>query len=219
MIRGEECYDLNNAYSAPSTIFGFLVRSPGEAGVNVLAFLVLLFYISTDDWVVVFKLIHFAFHVLIHSTGRHNEGGRIMERPTTNRVIIGITFGLARYVVLLTYIYRFNPYVCMAQIVAFVGLTKLRIFGEVVKIMMSYAVITYACLQQEQEGMQPQVYAGLVIGVMLQMIANFGFWLDGVLFGWRGKVWDRRDDRSLVSYHVIADIGNALFLIFADVRD
>ena len=140
-----------------------------------------------------------------------------MERPTTIRVIIGITFGLARYVVLLTYIYRFNPYLCMAQIVAFVALTKLRVFGEEVKSMMSYAVITYAVLQQE--GMHPQVSAGLVIGFMFQMIGNFGFWLDGVLFGWTGKVWDRRGDRSLVSYHVISDIGNALFVILADVRD
>ena len=70
-----------------------------------------------------------------------------------------------------------------------------------------------------RKGWATDRYAGLVIGFMLQMIANFGFWLDGVLFGWTGKVWDRRDDRSLVSYHVISDIGNALFVILADVRD
>ena len=142
------------------------------------------------------------------------------KERATFQLICGVAFGLARYIVLLTYIYRFNASLGLVMIAAFAGLTTLRVFGENIKHFTSYAIITYAYIQQQQDEIQTPVYYALIIGFLFQMIGSVGHWLDGFVFGWTGKVWDRhrRDDRKMIPYHLFGDTGNALFLIFADVR-
>lgn len=218
------CYDLNNHYSMPRTIFGVFVRSPVEATINALAFGVLLTMViysavvdgahSVDWWTAVFKLIHFFFHVGIHIFANFSDEDKL-DANKKPRMICGIIFGISRYVVLFIYAWRMGgPYHAWfwGQLVLFAALEKARFFGELIKTTYCALAISYAMLSADTCSWAAYV---VVLGLLIQLAGSGTFFVTGLANGWYAKWWLREDDRVPVPYHVLSDIGNTLILICA----
>jgi len=220
---GWTCYDLNDHYSMPRTIGGFFIRTPVEAGINAIASVIMLGllvydvttfgYQSVDWWTAPFKLIHFIFHVGVHIPANwSDEDG--WDANKTERAICGAIFGIARYIVLFVYAWRMGTVPFLAQVALFAGLQlgKTEILGEVIKTFYAAAAILIAMLSQD---LCSWAAYGVAAGLVIQLAGTGTFWLTGYMNGWYAKWWLREDDRSMMPYHVLSDIGNVLILVCA----
>lgn len=223
------CYDLNNHYSMPRTIGGVFVRSPVEAGINLLASVLMIGMIvhdlmthgreSVDWWTAPLKLIHFVFHIGIHLWANWSEADGF-DAHKTPRAICGATFGISRYIVLFVYAWRMGgPYHLwfIVQAVLFAGLElgKTEILGEVIKT--TYCAIALVVAMLSEDKCSWAAYA-VALGLVIQLAGTGTFWVTGNFGGWYAKWWLREDDRQLVPYHVLSDIGNVLILVCATYR-
>lgn len=228
VVKNGTLYDLNDHYSMPRVIYGYLIRSPVECAINAMAFLVLLGmtvfayqaedvpelqHVGRVDWLVTaFKLSHLFFHAWIHVLPNFSaeKGMKYLKCP---RVICGIVFGLSRYAVFLILAYRYSLDVCIALAVVFVVFSPLRLLGEVIKTVAGVACIGFImCSRSNCSG---NCYLCLVGGV-LQIFATGSFYLVGQCRGHRYREWRRKEQRAWVPFHVVSDFGNALWIIGAN---
>ena len=221
-------YDLNDHYSKPRMFYGFLVRSPVECALNFAAFLTLLSMtayaaqavpllgVGQPDWLVTsFKLVHLLFHAAIHFFPNFSveHGLEHLKKP---RMVCGIVFGLSRYVVMLILAYRFRIWAFCVLAVSFVAFSKMRHVGELLKTSIAYGVLGYAmCAAGKTCSGNCWLTMG---GGALQIVTGLAFYVVGRCGrgGWRFKEWRREDDRAWVPFHVMADLGNALWIIGAN---
>merc|ERR1711871_1153300 len=220
-------WDLNDHYSRPREIFGILVRSPVEFGINAAAFLVLLWmtayatqattvpglHVGSVDWLVTpFKLSHLFFHSLIHVFPNYSrdKGMGHMKCP---RIICGIVFGLSRYAVFLILAFRYSLAAAIALGAAYIVLTPLRLLGELLKTAAGVAVLGVAMCSRSACSGNCYVCAA---GGLLQLLATGSFYLVGQCGGHRFREWRREDHRAWIPYHVVSDLGNALWIIGAN---
>ena len=228
VVENDTLYDLNDHYSMPRVMYGYLIRSPIECGINAMAFLILLGmtvfayqaqdvpelqHIGRVDWLVTaFKLMHLLFHAWIHVLPNFSvEKG--MQHLKCPRVVCGIVFGLSRYMVFLILAYRYNVFVCIALASAFVVFSPLRLLGELIKTTVGVACIGYImCSRSNCSG---NCYLCLVGGAM-QILATFSFYLVGQCRGHHYREWRRKENRAWVPFHVVSDLGNALWIIGAN---
>jgi len=238
-----DLYDLNDHYSKPRSFCGVLVRSPVEAFINLAAFTVLLALtiaaslnlntgahsnnsnnshnatVATPsesppaqhiDWLTtVPKLVHLLFHSGVHVFPNFSPQDGLAHRKCV-RIICGIVFGLARYVVMFVYAWRLGVPFFVAQLCVFAVMIRARFFGELVKTAVSYVAVTVAmCMQPGCSGMTWLV----LLGTVLQLAGSGCFYLVGQCVGHYYKPWRREGDRRLLPYHVVADLGNALWMV------
>lgn len=215
-----ELYDLNDHYSKPRNFCGILVRSPIESFINLAAFATLLALTIAAttkhdtpqhiDWLTTIpKLVHLFFHSAIHIFPNFSPEHGLAHRKCI-RVICGIVFGLARYVVMFVYAWRIGYVFFGVQIFVFAIMLRARFVGELVKTATCYiAVSAIMCLQPGCSGMCWLV----LLGTVLQLIGSGCFYLVGQCVGHYYKHWRRDDDRVLLPYHVVSDVGNALWMV------
>ena len=55
-----------------------------------------------------------------------------------------------------------------------------------------------------------------MVGGVLNVGAGWCFYFRGRYFGWEYKEWRRDNDRAWVPYHVVSDVGNAIWIIAAN---
>ena len=212
-----DLYDLNDHYSKPIKFGKFIVRSPVEAAINVIAFstLVVLTIVallndpeSVDYWTLPFKLLHLFFHSIVHIVPNWSkEDG--MDHKKCLRIICGIVFGISRYVVILIYFWRIHWSFFVGLLVLF-GLTvKLRFLGELIKTAVAYSVVCVVMCRGECSGL----CSVCSLGALLQLGASGSFYFVGQCKGHVYKPWTRDTDRKWIAYHVVSDIGNALWII------
>ena len=218
-------YDLNNHYSKPRLFWGFLIRSPIECAINYVAFLVLLamqlyvvqagpsLKVGHVDWLLTsFKLSHFFFHGCIHLLPNYSiEKG--MHHLKCHRVICGIVFGVSRYMVFLIIAWRYeNIAVFVGLIVTFVIFTPMKFLGEQMKTLIATVVLGYVMCSNHCN----QNCLLTMVGGVLNVGAGWCFYFRGRCFGWEYKEWRRDNDRAWVPYHVVSDVGNAIWIIAAN---
>lgn len=218
IVLGEELYDLNDHYSKPWVKEDkVVVRSPVEAGINIIAFVIISIMtifaymknpVEIDYWTTPFKLVHFFFHTMIHIVPNYSkENG--MEHKKCLRIICGILFGLSRYIVIGIYFWRISLYALLGLIVIFGLTTKLRFLGELIKTAIAYITLCYLMCTGECSGL----CTVCVVGTFFQLLGSGAFYYVGQVKGHIYKPWLRENDRKYLPFHVLSDLGNAMFLI------
>ena len=212
-----DLYDLNDHYSKPIQIGNFIVRSPIEAAINIFAFVILLGLTvaavlddpdSVDYWTTPFKLLHLLFHSIVHIVPNWSkEDG--MDHKKCLRVICGITFGISRYVVILIYFWRIHWGFFVGMLTLFALTAKLRFLGELIKTAVAYSVVCVVMCSGDCSGL----CSIAVLGALLQIGASGSFYFVGQCKGHVFKPWRRETDRKFVAFHVVSDIGNAMWII------
>jgi len=214
LVREGDVYDLHDYFSAPRSVCGVLIRSPVEAAVNALAFVAMLSLgdFGGDPVVTTLKLLHLLLHVFIHCVSPVDDSGVIQF--VVCRAVCGITFGLSRYAVLLSYLYRIDVRYLLVFGVLFLVSSKLRTLGEIMKTLSAMLVIFHYMAQRSELLLRARIVA---LSVALQTWGSVGHYIICQLRGGLYKPWKRSADRTWVAWHTIADSGNALFMIAAQV--
>jgi len=219
IARGGAVYDVNDFFSRPRTMCGILVRSPPEAAVNVAALVTLIVYFGADfaiDPLITFlKAVHHVFHAGLHALPEWSTATGapqvVYRKP---RVVCGIVMGLTRYAVILTYAYRVHPAWLLAFGAFFGAATALRTLGEIIKTLLAMLLLAHR-MAAEPELRARACLLGLAF--VCQTIGSGGFYLTCLLRGRVYKLWRRTSDRKLLAWHLISDVGNALFMLSAQV--
>ena len=212
-----ELYDLNDHYSTPMKIGDKIIRSPWEAAVNIVGFftLVTLTVIaytedpqSVDYWTVFFKLLHLFFHSVLHIVPNWSKE-KGMDHKKCLRIFCGIVFGLSRYIVMLIYFWRIHWSFFVGLLLIFALTLRLRFLGELIKTAIAYIVVCVVMCRENCSGL----CTICVVGTLLQLLASGSFYIVGQCNGHKYKPWLRTNDRKFIPYHVVSDIGNAMWII------
>lgn len=100
---------------------------------------------------------------------------------------------------------------------AFIGLsvtllvlTPAKFLGELLKSMVAVMLLGYImCTSPRCSG---NCWLG-ALGGTISVSAGWAFYLRGRCSGWHFKEWRRVSDRACIPYHVVSDVGNALWII------
>jgi len=165
------------------------------------------------DWLATsFKLIHLLCHSAIHIVPNYSPKDGL-DHKKCMRIFLGITFGISRYIVMFIYAWRISSIFFVIQILIWLITAKMKFLGEMIKTTFSYVAVSIVMCGSFNGGQCSGMCYGVICGTILQLAGSGSFYLIGQIKGHYYKLWLREDDRAFLPYHVVADIGNAMWML------